>query len=402
MAAADPALWAEWDAYRAAPDAPRSPVERVGPDRPDGAAREPVRRARCSSVDGAAGELRAQHARSGRRCSGSRSDFVRKRVAAAGQGRRARAPRSGRRGRGRARWPRRSRTSTASARSPRPAARCSTARRRSRAEGSDADKAALAAEIDALKRWCASCLHDPAFRGWVTFRFPETLDYQHLVQVQRPRPELPEAMIGPDAAAAPPRRLRAHRPALDAARGAERDRLLRPLPRARQGLVLEGASRQGRQRSSSNPLGIPLAGCPLDEKISEMHMLRKARRRDRRAGHRRHRQPDVPGHRPPHLQRLHEGLHLPEAGAGQHPADRDRRAHRRARAAVGLRDLRPAHALEPAQRPPARTRCPTTGRNVLVVGLGPAGYTLAHYLLNEGFGVVGDRRPEDRAASPAS
>ncbi len=31
---------------------------------------------------------------------------------------------------------------------------------------------------------------------------------------------------------------------------------------------------------------------------------------------------------------------------------------------------------------------PYNGRNVLVVGLGPAGYTLAHYLLNEGFGVV--------------
>src|SRR5262245_33954656 len=29
------------------------------------------------------------------------------------------------------------------------------------------------------------------------------------------------------------------------------------------------------------------------------------------------------------------------------------------------------------------------GRNVLVVGMGPAGYTLAHHLLNEGFGVVG-------------
>jgi NAD(P)H-flavin reductase/NADPH-dependent glutamate synthase beta subunit-like oxidoreductase len=28
------------------------------------------------------------------------------------------------------------------------------------------------------------------------------------------------------------------------------------------------------------------------------------------------------------------------------------------------------------------------GKNVLVVGLGPAGYTLSHYLLNEGFGVV--------------
>src|SRR5439155_21266225 len=31
---------------------------------------------------------------------------------------------------------------------------------------------------------------------------------------------------------------------------------------------------------------------------------------------------------------------------------------------------------------------PYNGKNVLVVGLGPAGYTLAHHLLNEGFGVV--------------
>ena len=37
------------------------------------------------------------------------------------------------------------------------------------------------------------------------------------------------------------------------------------------------------------------------------------------------------------------------------------------------------------QRPYA---LPYNGRNVLVVGLGPAGYTLAHYLVNEGFGVV--------------
>src|SRR5207244_3822000 len=32
---------------------------------------------------------------------------------------------------------------------------------------------------------------------------------------------------------------------------------------------------------------------------------------------------------------------------------------------------------------------PYSGINVLVVGMGPAGYTLAHHLLNEGFGVVG-------------
>ena len=32
---------------------------------------------------------------------------------------------------------------------------------------------------------------------------------------------------------------------------------------------------------------------------------------------------------------------------------------------------------------------PYNGKNVLVVGMGPAGYTLAYYLLNEGFSVVG-------------
>ncbi len=32
---------------------------------------------------------------------------------------------------------------------------------------------------------------------------------------------------------------------------------------------------------------------------------------------------------------------------------------------------------------------PYNGKNILIAGLGPAGYTLAHYLINEGFGVVG-------------
>jgi hypothetical protein len=41
-------------------------------------------------------------------------------------------------------------------------------------------------------------IHDPEYRGWVIFRFPENLDYWHLVAVQRPEPGLPEAMLGPD------------------------------------------------------------------------------------------------------------------------------------------------------------------------------------------------------------
>ena len=86
----------------------------------------------------------------------------------------------------------------------------------------------------------------------------------------------------------------------------------------------------------------------------------EARRRHRRARPRLCRQPDVPRHRSPHLQRLHEGVRLPEAGAGQHPADRDPRPHGGSRIPLGNGDLRAAHAVEPAQleRP---HNSPTTG-----------------------------------------
>src|SRR3954453_22849107 len=50
------------------------------------------------------------------------------------------------------------------------------------------------------------------------------------------------------------------------------------------------------------------------------------------------------------------------------------------------------YALLPRWNPLNRARpyaLPYNGKNVLVVGLGPAGYTLAHHLVNAGFGVVG-------------
>ena len=102
--------------------------------------------------------------------------------------------------------------------------------------------------------------------------------------------------------------------------------------------------------------GVPLAGCPLEEKISEFHMV-KARGEPLAAlGIIAVDNPMVGGHRPPHLQRLHEVLHLPEAGPGRHPAGRDAHAEGRARAAVGLRDLLAAHALEPVRPAPALSR----------------------------------------------
>ena len=204
-------------------------------------------------------------------------DFVRKRalpLVKGGAHVHARPGRRGRRGRG---WSRRSPTSTASARWPPPAARCSTARPRCARRGRTRRRPRVAAEIDALKRWCASCLHDPAYqRLGRSSAFPRRSTTSNLVQVQRPRADLPEAMIGPD------ERLRRRDgfaltdARWHAARGAERDPLLRALPRARQGLVLEGAARQGRRGHDRTRSASRCAGCPLDEKISEMHMVRKA------------------------------------------------------------------------------------------------------------------------------
>ena len=144
--------------------------------------------------------------------------------------------------------------------------------------------------------------------------------------------------------------------------------LLHQVPQPGQGQLLHRPARKRTARSRHSVFGVTLAGCPLEEKISEMNVVKQHGNSDRRAGHRHHRQPDVRRHRPPHLQRLHEVLHLPEAGAGRHPAGRNAHAEGCAGAALGLRDLQPADALESAELRRVPCRSAATGYKVLVVG----------------------------------
>ena len=51
----------------------------------------------------------------------------------------------------------------------------------------------------------------------------------------------------------------------------------------------------------------------------------------------------------------------------------------------------PLNLRRPVPKPP-------TGKRVLVVGMGPAGFTLAHHLMNDGHTVVGIDGSQDRAA----
>ena len=255
-----------------------------------------------------------------------------------------------------------------------------------RAGGTDADKAVVAAEIESLKRWCAAHVHDPRYRGWVVFRFPENLDYDHLVQITRPVPALPEQILGPEEKL----RRRQGFQLTDA-----RYTPLENLSEIHYCVLCHERDKDSCSKGihdkagaiTSNPLGIPLAGCPLDEKISEMHALRK---RGDAIGALAIVTVDNPmcpgtGHRICNdcmkacIYQKQEPVNIPQVETGV------------------LTDVLhlpwgvEIYGLLTRWNPLNITRpyaLPYNGKNVLVVGLGPAGYTLSHYLLNEGFGVV--------------
>ena len=140
-------------------------------------------------------------------------------------------------------------------------------------------------------------------------------------------------------------------------------------------------------KTKPNPLGIPLTGCPLDERIGEMNALCTEGESIAGLAIVMIDNPMCPGtgHRicndcmkacifqkqdPVNIPQIETGvltdvLFLP----------------------WGFEIFSLLTRWNPlnVKRPVA---LPYNGKNVLVVGLGPAGYTLAHYLSNEGFGVV--------------
>ncbi|RPH55524.1 MAG: pyridine nucleotide-disulfide oxidoreductase, partial [Acidobacteria bacterium] len=251
-------------------------------------------------------------------------------------------------------------------------------------------------QVERLKRWCGARLHDRAYREWVIFRFPEMLDYWRLVDVQRPRPELPEWMSGPDDrsrrrdgfkltdARMRPREVLSEIHYCVLCHERDRDSCSKGLREPR-GKAAEGE--QARQ-IVLNPLGIELGGCPLDEKISEMHMLRKAGDAIGALALVTLDNPMCPGtgHRICNdcmkscIYQKQEPVNIPQIETGvltdvlQLPWG------------VEIYGLLTRWNPLNVRRPYA---LPYNGKNILVVGLGPAGYTLAHYLVNEGFGVVG-------------
>ncbi|MBL8721991.1 MAG: FAD-dependent oxidoreductase [Myxococcales bacterium] len=260
-------------------------------------------------------------------------------------------------------------------------------------------KATLTQIVDAVARGLAALAQaagphariwqkeGPQQAGWASFRAPQPVDHEHLVHLRR-KEDVPEITSGP---------LDTRRPrdgfALTDRRGTRLDVANevdycilchdREKDSCSAGLV-DPKTKQIKQ----NPLGVALNGCPLGERIGEMHEVRREGRslaalalvvidNPACAG---------TGHRICNdcmkgcIYQKQDPVNIPLAETG---ALTDVLALPWGVEIYGL--LTRWNPLN-ARRPHAR---PYNGKNVLVVGMGPAGYTLALHLLNEGFGVVG-------------
>jgi NADPH-dependent glutamate synthase beta subunit-like oxidoreductase/NAD(P)H-flavin reductase len=255
----------------------------------------------------------------------------------------------------------------------------------------DENRAFVRSSLRLIEAWAAAhALRTDArerVKGWVSFRFPHPLNYEHLVQLERPEADLPELMRGfdknlrrRDGFKLTDRRYNA-REVLEEVNYClychERDK--------------DSCSKGLHERDGSikkNPLGIKLTGCPLDEKISEMHVLQRDGDPLAALAVVIIDNPMCPGtgHRICNdcmkscIFQKQEPVNIPQAETG---ILTDVLSLPYGFEIYGL--LTRWNPIN-AKRPYA---LPYNGKNVLVVGLGPAGYTLAHFLLNEGFGVIG-------------
>ncbi|MCC6648264.1 MAG: FAD-dependent oxidoreductase [Polyangiaceae bacterium] len=251
--------------------------------------------------------------------------------------------------------------------------------------------AAGALALSSIAAWLRArrASHDDRAHVLPSLREPRKLDYARLVELRRPDPKLPELFVGPEG----------HRRERDGFTLTDR----RGSPRKVQAEVDYCLYCHDRDKDScskgmhdpktgankSNPLGVPLHGCPLHERISEFHLVRRDHGdslgalalicidNPMLAG---------TGHRICNdcmkacIFQKQEPVNIPEIETATLT---DVLALPWGLEVYGLLTRwNPLNVLHPHP-------LPLNGRAALVVGLGPAGYTLAHHLSRAGFAVAG-------------
>ncbi len=246
----------------------------------------------------------------------------------------------------------------------------------------------LTSLLQMFEQWIVAHYYNKteSMKDWVTYKLPHNLDYDHLVELKVINNPIPNTNFGHeeyyrrrDGFNLTDQRY-SHREVMS-----EVEYCIFCHERSKDSCSKGFHENDGYKK---NPLGYTLAGCPLDQKISESHALMSKGDMLGALAIISIDNPMCPGtgHRICNdcmkacIYQKQEPVNIPQIETGiltdvlnlpwgfeiysfltrWNPLNIDR-----------------PYAL------------PYNGKKVLVVGMGPAGYTLAHYLLNEGFGVVG-------------
>ena len=263
--------------------------------------------------------------------------------------------------------------------------------------GWQADEPAHAAELDLALRYAAWAVQTPAGKALhktgVLFKAPHKLDYQRLV------PVVADLGAGCTAYSAEPVNLRRRAGFKLTDTGTD---LVGALDQAHyciwcheqskdscsKGLKEKGASGRGAASFKKSPFGVTLAGCPLEEKISEFH---KVKSDGAAIGALAVIIVDNPmvaatGHR------ICNDCMKACIYQKQEPVDIPQAETRTLKDVLELPWGFEIYSLltrwNPLNLGTPYPKAPT-GKRVLVAGMGPAGFSLAHYLMNDGHTVVG-------------
>lgn len=223
---------------------------------------------------------------------------------------------------------------------------------------------------------------------WSSLRLPEKMVFDALVETQRPDPHLNERRVGPEGHHRRRDGFKLTDPRMSARDVLAETHYCLLCHEREKDSCSKGFFDQKTATFQKNPLGVSLTGCPLDEKVSEMHVLRQQGDSVGALALICIDNPMCPGtgHRICNdcmkgcIFQKQTPVNIPQIETGVLTD------------VLALSWGYEIYSLLTRWNPLNLRRpfaLPYNGKNVLIVGMGPAGYTLAHHLLNEGFGVVG-------------
>ena len=243
--------------------------------------------------------------------------------------------------------------------------------------------------MDIVQRWSFVAQQDnDVVADWLSFKFPEKRDFNHLVEHETVDRGQFTAWMG------------------ELEHRRRRDGFKLTDPRYSQRQVLSEVNHciycherdtdscsKGMRNKKTNtfkidPLGVTTIGCPLDEKISEMHLVKRKGDNIGALAIIIIDNPMCPGTGHRICNECMKGCIYQKTDPVNIPQIETNVLTDVLFMPYGFEIYSLLTRWNPlnVKRP---TMLPYNGKNALVVGLGPAGYTMSHYLLNEGFGVAG-------------